>query len=191
MKRRSGAQGERDQATSGHSEWSHSELSCLWDRPQPGGRMAEAAPPPASIARSWASLLSLELSAWPSPMTGCCAPSPECPAGCPRMACEWLSAPCSSLSWNKGFCQGHSPPPSIHLPAGLLQLGKKGATPHCSSLPVAFLSPSSPQAGLEQERSQLLNSHPSSFPIYLASLSIVAHPFDVHPHCTLQSLRLA
>ena len=102
--------------------------------------------PPA--ARSWASLLCIQLSAWPSPMTSRCAPSPACPAGCPGMACEWLGAPAPASAGTKGSARVTLPrPPSIHLTRWAAAAGKDGATLPCSSPPLAFFSLSSPPLG--------------------------------------------
>lgn len=67
--------------------------------------------------------------------------------------------PCSSLSWNKGFFQGHSPPSDYSSkPLGCCSW-KEGAGllahPFSSSLLFLPLAGSSLRAGLDQGRSQL------------------------------------
>lgn len=183
-----------DQAASRRSGWDQSGPSCLWDWPQPGGRMAEAAPPPASAARSWASLLSIQLSAWPSPMTGCCAPSPACPAGCPGMACEWLGAPAPASAGTKGSARV-TLPHSQHSsnPWGCCSWERRGPPLPRSSPLLAFfflssrLLGSALRLGWNREEVSSPIATPASFPLYQAQLlSLSAHLLAVHPHLVLR-----
>lgn len=96
-----------------------------------GGR----SPSPRLSSKQLASLLSIKLSAWPSPMTGCSAPSPEYPAGCPGMACEWLGAPAPASAGTKGSSRVTLPPQIIHRTRWAAAAVEGGGLPCCSSLP--------------------------------------------------------
>ena len=163
----------------GQNDWGQPRPSCLWAWLRPGGRMAGAAPPPAPAARSWASLLSIQLSAWPSPMTGRCTPSPACPAGCPGMACEWLGAPAPASAGTKGSTRVTLPTPdtSIHLTRWAAAAGKDGGHLSLAHLPHLLSSPCPPLrwalpsgwAGMGKESAS--KCHPASFPISRAQRS--------------------
>lgn len=158
--------------------------------------MAGAAPPPALTARSWASLLSIQLSAWPSPMTGRCAPSPACPAGCPGMACEWLGAPAPASAGTKGSARVTLPTPQHQHssnPLGCCSWEGWGPPLPCSSPPLAFFSLSSPPLGaalgLGWNGEGVSSQMPPRFLSYFPgpSVPLLAHLLDIHRHFTLYS----
>lgn len=117
-------------------------------------------------------------------MTGCCAPSPACPAGCPGMACEWLGAPAPASAGTKGSARVTLPPPSIHLTCWVAAAGKEGGHLSLAHL-LRLLSPPFPPlswalpsgwAGTGKESAPEL---PSRFLSYLQGpASLSAHLLD-------------